>query len=155
MKRTIIITFAVIIVALAGLYAFNKIASRKENDSLFAEAAKGNFEISISAAGEIIPENSIDIKAPEVNRGRDFHGSDLKITDMIPEGTIVKEGDFIATLDRTQYNNMLKDELERLSTYRSNLEMKKLDTAVTLNNLRDAIRTQRHTVEEAEITLSN
>lgn len=155
MKRTIIITFAVIIAALAALYAFNKIASRKGSDYLFAEAVKGNFEISISAAGEIVPENSIDIKAPEVNRGRDFHGSDLKITDMIPEGTIVKEGDFIATLDRTQYNNMLKDETERLSTFRNNLEMKKLDTAVTLNNLRDAIRNQRHNVEEAEITLRN
>lgn len=155
MKRTIIITFAVIIVALAGLFAFNKIASQKENDSLFAEAVKGNFEISISASGEIVPENSIDIKAPEVSRGRDFRASDLKITDMVAEGTMVKEGDYIATLDRTQYNNMLKDELERLSTYRNNLEMKKLDTAVTLNNLRDAIRNQRHTVEEAEITLRN
>ncbi|HOW08916.1 MAG TPA: efflux RND transporter periplasmic adaptor subunit [Bacteroidales bacterium] len=155
MKRTIIITFAVIIVALAGLFAFNKIASQKDNNSLFAEAVKGNFEISISASGEIVPENSIDIKAPEVSRGRDFRASDLKITDMVPEGTMVKEGDYIATLDRTQYNNMLKDELERLSTYRNNLEMKKLDTAVTLNNLRDAIRNQRHNVEEAEITLRN
>lgn len=155
MKRTIIITFAVIIVALAGLFAFNKIASQKDNNSLFAEAVKGNFEISISASGEIVPENSIDIKAPEVSRGRDFRASDLKITDMVAEGTMVKEGDYIATLDRTQYNNMLKDELERLSTYRNNLEMKKLDTAVTLNNLRDAIRNQRHNVEEAEITLRN
>jgi len=155
MKRPVIITFAIIIVAMVGLYAFNKLASHKESDSLFAVALKGNFEISISASGEIVPENSIDIKAPEVSRGRDFRASDLKITDMVAEGTIVKEGDYIATLDRTQYNNMLKDELERLSTYRNNLEMKKLDTAVTLNNLRDAIRNQKHSLEEAEITLKN
>lgn len=155
MKRTIIITFAVIIVTLAGLFVFNKIASRKETVNAFAEAMRGNFEISISAAGEIFPENSVDIKAPEVSRGRDFRASDLKITDIVPEGTIVKKGDFVATLDRTQYDNMLKDEMERLSTYRNNIEMKKLDTAVTLNNLRDAIRNQRHAVEEAEITLLN
>jgi len=155
MKRTIIITFIIIIGAFAGLFVFNKLSSHKDQGGLFAEAVRGNFEISISASGEIIPENSIDIKAPEVSRGRDFHGAELKITDLVPEGTVVNEGDYIATLDRTQYNNTLKDELERLSTYRNNLEMKKLDTAVTLNTLRDAIRNQRHTVEEAEITLRN
>ena len=74
---------------------------------------------------------------------------------MIPEGTEVKEGDYIATLDRTQYDNTLKDERERLSTFRNNLEMKKLDTAVTLTALRNDIRNQKHTVEEAEITLRN
>ena len=34
----------------------------------------------------------------------------------------------------------LKDELERLTTYETNLEMKILDTAVTLSNLRDNIK---------------
>ena len=28
---------------------------------------------------------------------------DIKITDMVPEGTEVKEGDYVATLDRTSF----------------------------------------------------
>lgn len=155
MKRTILITLGVAVATLIGLFVFNKVLSKKEDDNLFAEAVKGDFEIAISASGELLPENSIDIKAPEVSRGRDFRANELKITDLVPEGTVVKEGDFIATLDRTQYDNTLKDELERLSTFRNNLEMKKLDTAVTLTTLRNNIRNQRHTVEEAEITLRN
>jgi multidrug efflux pump subunit AcrA (membrane-fusion protein) len=155
MKRTIIITIGLAIVTLVGLFVFNKLISRKESNKLFAEAVKGDFEIAISASGEILAENSVDIKAPEVSRGRDFHGSDLKIQDMVPEGTEVREGDYIATLDRTQFDNTLKDERERLSTFRNNLEMKKLDTAVTLTALRNEIRNQRHTVDEAEITLQN
>jgi multidrug efflux pump subunit AcrA (membrane-fusion protein) len=155
MKRTIIITIGLAIVTLAGLFVFNKLISRKESNKLFAEAVKGDFEIAISASGEILAENSVDIKAPEVSRGRDFHGSDLKIQDMVPEGTEVREGDYIAALDRTQFDNTLKDERERLSTFRNNLEMKKLDTAVTLTALRNEIRNQRHTVDEAEITLQN
>lgn len=155
MKRTIIITIGVAVATLAGLFIFNKLISKKENDNLFAAAIKGNFEIAITTSGEILAENSVDIKAPEVSRGRDFHASELKITDLIPEGTVVEKGDYIATLDRTQYDNTLKDELERLSTYRNNTEMKKLDTAVVLTALRDGIRNQRHTVEEAEITLRN
>jgi len=155
MKRTIIITLAVVVATLIGLFVFNNLTSKKDIDHLFAEAIKGDFEIAISASGEIIAESSVVIKAPEVSMGRDFHGSDLKITDIVPEGTEVKEGDYVATLDRTQYDNMLKDELERLSTFRSNLEMKLLDSAVTLTTLRNAIRNQKHTVEEAEITFRN
>ena len=155
MKRTIITALIVISVTLIGLFVFNKLASRKEGKDLFSEATKGDFEIAISASGEILAENSVDIKAPEISRGRDFHASDLKIQDLVPEGTEVKEGDYIATLDRTQFDNTLKDERERLSTFRNNLEMKKLDTAVTLTALRNAIRNQKQTFEEAEITLLN
>jgi len=155
MKRTILNTIAVVVVTFIALFVLNKLTTKKPGDNLFAEAIKGDFEISISAAGEIVPENSVDIKAPEVSRGRDFRASDLKITDIVAEGTEVKEGDYVATLDRTQYDNTLKDERERLTTFRNNIEMKKLDTAVILTTLRNNIKNQMHTVEEAEITLRN
>jgi HlyD family secretion protein len=155
MKRTVIITIIIGVITLTGLFIFNALSSNKQSDALFAEAVRGNFEITISGAGEILAENSIDIKAPEVSRGRDFHASELQITDIVPEGTEVKKGDYVATLDKTQYDNLLKDELERLETYRTNVEMKKLDSAVTLTTLRDGIRNQRHIVQEAELTLRN
>ncbi len=155
MKRTILITLAVFVFTMIALFFFNKLTSRQERNLLFTEAVKGDFEVSISVPGEILAENAVDIKAPEVSRGRDFRAQPLRITDMVAEGTIVNTGDYVATLDRTQYDNTLKDERERLSEYRNNIEMKKLDTAVTLTNLRNNIRNQIHTVEEAEITLRN
>lgn len=78
---------------------------------------------------------------------------DIKITDLVPEGTEVKKGDYVATLDRTTFDNSLKDEYERLVTFETNMEMKILDTAVNLSNLRDGIKNLRFSVEEAEITL--
>ena len=155
MKRTIIVTGIVVVVTIIALVVFNKLTSKKDDENLFAEAIKGDFEIAIITSGELIAENSIDIKAPEIAQGRDIHATNIKITDLIPEGTEVKEGDYIATLDRTEFDNSLKDELERLKTFRTNVEMKTLDTAVTLTSLRDEIKNQRHTVEEAEITLRN
>lgn len=86
-------------------------------------------------------------------RGGDFHIMDFKIQDMVPEGTIVKEGDYVAQLDRTSYDNTLKDEQQNLKTMQANLEMKILDTAVTITSLRDDIKNQRYAVEEALITL--
>ena len=86
--------------------------------------------------------------------GGDMHAMELKIQDIVPEGTIVKEGEYIAQLDRTSYSNTLKDAEETLTTYQTNVEMKILDTAVVLTGLRDDIKNQRFAVEEASITLA-
>ena len=67
---------------------------------------------------------------------------------------MVKKGDYIAQLDRTEYDNTLKDAMENLTTLQANLEMKVLDTAVTLTDLRDEIKNQIYVVEEARITLA-
>jgi len=156
MKKTVIITGIVVVLTLVALIIFNKLTTKaKETANIFTEALSGRFEIAISTTGELIAENSVDIKAPEISRGRDVRSSNIKITDLITEGTVVKEGDYIATLDRTEFDNSLKDSRERLVTFHSNLEMAILDTAVTMTNIRDQIANQIHTVEEAEITLKN
>lgn len=189
MKRTVLITTAVVFFAIIALIVFNKIFSKKEKVNLFAEAKKGLFEIAVSNAGELLAEKSIDIRGPELvqsdqqnqqqggggpgggrqgggggggrmgggggggRQGGDFHMVDFKITDIVPEGTIVKKGDYIATLDRTSYDNTLKDAIQSLSTMQSDLELKILDTAMTLTSLRDEIKNQRYAVEEAVIDL--
>ena len=169
MKRIFIISGVVI--AIVALIVFNKMTSKKGNLNIFAEVKKGTFEIIVTNSGELIAEKSIEIKGPEIgqsnnqggnrqggdrggNRGGDMHAMDLKIQDIVPEGTIVKEGDFIAQLDRSSYANTLKDEFENLKTYQTNVEMKVLDTAVALTDLRDDIKNQRYVVEEASITLT-
>ncbi len=114
---------------------------------------KGQFDIVVTTTGELQAKNSTDIIGPEFTQSRNIRAMDIKITDMVPEGTEVKAGDYVATLDRTAFDNSLKDELERLTTYETNLEMKILDTAVTLSNLRDNIKNLRFSVEEAAITL--
>ena len=170
MKRILI--FGGILAALIGLAVFNKLVSKTSSVTTFAEAQKGVFEISVTNSGELIAENSVEIMGPELGvsntqggggrgtpqvqahaRGMDMRMMDFKILDIIPEGTIVKKGDYIAQLDRTSYDNTLKDEIESLKTLRANLEMRVLDTAVTLTNLRDEIKNQKYRVEETAITL--
>jgi HlyD family secretion protein len=163
-----------VVLAIAALIVFNRMTSKSKVFNAFTEVKKGLFEITVSNSGELIAEKSIDIKGPEIgqtdnhgqgggggggNQGRgggggDMHAMELKIQDIVPEGTIVKEGDFIAQLDRTSYANTLKDELDNLKTLETNVEMKILDTAVVLTNLRDDIKNQRYVVEEANITLA-
>jgi HlyD family secretion protein len=152
-----------IVIAIISLVVFNKMTSRKGSTDSFAEAKMGLFEITVTNSGELIAEKSIDIKGPEIGMGSDrggrgghgfdMHAMDLKIQDIVPEGTIVREGEYIAQLDRSSYANTLKDELEVLKTYQNNVDLKILDTAVVLTDKRDDIKNQRYVVEEALIAL--
>jgi HlyD family secretion protein len=153
MKRTLIITGIVAVLAIIILIIFSKATSKKDNTNLFVEAKKGQFDIVVTTTGELQAENSTDIRGPEFSQLRNIRGMDIKIQDLVPEGTEVKTGDFIATLDRTSFDNTLKDELDKLTTFETNLEMKTLDTAVTLSSLRDNIKNLTFTVEETKITL--
>ena len=153
MKKTIIITSIVAVVAIIFLIVYSKMSSKKDMTNLYAEAQKGQFDIVVTTTGELQAEHSTDIYGPEFTQSRNIRAMDIKITDLVPEGTEVKAGDYVATLDRTSFDNSLKDELERLTTYETNLEVKILDTAVTLSNLRDNIKNLRFSVEEASITL--
>jgi HlyD family secretion protein len=169
MKKTFIIIG--IVIAIAALIVFNRVISKNKVVNSYAEVKKGTFEIIVSNSGELIAEKSLDIKGPEIGQGNDhgpgqgggnqgrggggdMHAMELKIQDIVPEGTMVNEGDYIAQLDRTSYDNTLKDEVENLKTQETALEMKVLDTAVVLTNLRDDIKNQRFIVEEAGITLA-
>ena len=153
MKKSILITGIVAAVAIIALIVIGRISKKKDINNLYVEAKKGQFEIIVSTTGELQAERSQDITGPDFTQARQIRAADIKITDLVPEGTQVKAGDYIATLDRTSFDNTLKDELEKLTTQESNLEVKMLDTAVTLSDLRDNIKNLRFSVEEAEITL--
>jgi hypothetical protein len=153
MKKSIIITSVVVVAAIIALIVYSKLSSKKDIANLYVEAQKGQFDIVVTTTGELQAENSTDITGPEFSQSRNIRAMDIKITDLVPEGTEVNAGDYVATLDRTTFDNSLKDELERLTTYETNLEVKILDTAVNLSNLRDNIKNLRYTVEEAKLTL--
>ena len=171
MKRMLIMIITSIICAIIALIIVNKIPLKKKVFNTYYEVKKGIFEITVTNSGELIPEKSIDINGPEIGqstsqgsnqgssrqslpiRGGNVRAMDLKIQDIVPEGTRVDEGDYIAQLDKTSYENTLKDELENLKTLQINLEIKILDTAVVLTDLRDEIKNQKYVVEEAEINL--
>ncbi len=155
MKKTFVVTGIVVVSAFIILYVLNRVTSKRNATEFYTEVQKGQFEITVGSAGELIAEKSEDIKGPEFAQGRDIRFMNIKIQDLVPEGTLVKEGDYIATLDRTELNNNLKDAKETLTTLQNDLEVKLLDSAVVLNDRRDEIRNQKFTVEEAAMTLHN
>lgn len=155
MKKTFIITGIIVVGAFILLYVFNRLTTKASITYQYTEVQKGEFEIALTTTGELIPERTVDIKGPLFDANGDIRSMNIKIQDLIPEGTVVEKGDFVATLDRTELNNNLKDAYDFLTTLKTNLEMKLLDTAITMNDIRDLIKNQKFTVEEAKMTFRN
>jgi len=153
MKKTIIITVIVAAVVIIALIVIGRITNKEDLSVLFTEVKHGDFEIVVTVTGELQAENSTEIRGPEMLGGRNMRITDIQIQNLVPEGTVVKTGDYVATLDRTNMDNTLKDEMDRLETMQNSYEMKILDTTLSMGDARDNLRGLKFNMEEAEITL--
>ena len=153
MKRKIVIT-TIIIAAVIAAVVFYSIRSRANIvRPLEVDVLQGQFEIMVTITGELQALRSLDIEAPKLLRSRDLRLRQIKIQDLIPEGTIVDSGDYVATLDRSEADNSYKDVLDELEMMQSQFTKTRLDTTIQLRNLRDEMINLKFNMEETEITL--
>ena len=152
MKRTLIITGIVVFITTIALVVFVNLTSENQSESYMAEVNQGYFEIVVSGTGELIAERSLEIRGPNIAR-RNFRSGMIEISDIVPEGTLVSKGDYIATLDKSTFANILKDEENELKEDQAEYEAKTIDTSVVLNALRDDIRNQSFAMQEARLAV--
>ncbi len=153
MKKTVIITAIVVLAASAALIIFSRLADKEDLSVLFAEAKRGKFEVVVTTTGELQAERATEIRGPDLLRSRNIRIRDIAIFDLVPEGTVVEEGDYVATLDRSDLDATLRDEYERLETIQNNYDMRVLDTTLQLRDFRNNLLNMRFNLEQAEITL--
>lgn len=114
---------------------------------------EGQFEIVVSTTGELEAESNIKIEGPAGLRARNVRIGDVTIQDLVPEGTVVKEGDYVAQLDRSSAENSLKDIEDEHEALVAKYESSLLDTSLSLRTLRDDMVNQQFTIEEARIAV--
>lgn len=111
----------------------------------------GKFDITITTTGELEAKSSEKILGP--SNLRDFRIWNIKIADMIPDGTVVDSGDYVASLDQTDLVNKMKDqelEIEKLETQYIKTQ---LDTTMSLRTARDNLINLKYALEERQIVV--
>lgn len=127
---------------------------RDENTSsqpVTAEVERSDFNVSVYTSGELEAENSENILGPSGLRTIGLWN--VQISELIPEGTVVEKGDWVATLDRTEISNRMKDletEIEKLQTTHTQT---RLDTIMEMRQARNELINLKYALEEAEIEL--
>ncbi|MFP4366869.1 MAG: efflux RND transporter periplasmic adaptor subunit [Bacteroidales bacterium] len=153
MKRNLIITTGIIGALVLGIIIY-ALAGEKDNIAMLdVPVARGDFEVLVTVTGELQAERSEQIMGPAELRSRNLRIGNIRIQDLIPEGTVVDSGDYVALLDRSESDNALKDMEDALERAEAQYTRTQLDTTITLSNLRDELINLEYTVEERRLTL--
>lgn len=148
MKRNLIIGGG-LLVAVAIVYFFFGSTKTAETTDIITTVKRGPFKVEIETTGELEAKNSVKIQA---NSGlRDFRLWNVTIQSMVDEGTIVKKGDWVATLDRSDFQNRFNDKQIELDKENAEYVQTQLDTTLELREARDQLINLQFAVEEKKI----
>jgi multidrug efflux pump subunit AcrA (membrane-fusion protein) len=150
MKRKILIGSSVALLSILAYFFIIK-SNDGETASILSSVKKGEFRVEIETTGELEAKNSVKIMGPQSLRN--FQIWQVTIQDIINEGTVVKKGDWIATLDRSEFQNKYTAKQIELDKATSKFNQTQLDTTLTMRQSRDELINLAYAVDESRIVL--
>ncbi len=151
MNKKYIIGITIGVVALAGYYFFFGRPASQVSSEVVVDPKVGKFQVVIETSGELEAKNSVEIKGPTTLRN--FGIWNLNIQNIIDEGAIVKKGDWVATLDRSELQNRYNTKELELEKATSRYIQTQLDTTLQMRQSRDELINLKYGVDERDIIL--
>ena len=145
MKKKIIIP-VILIIAVALILIYRNANITQVNSDIIVSPKTGRFLVTITTTGELQAKNSTEIRGPVTSRRARIY--DMKILRLVPEGTVVDTGDFVASLDRSDLENRIRDMELAIQKSESQYEQAKLDCTLTLANARNELINLEYALEE-------
>ncbi len=112
---------------------------------------KGPFLVTVTTTGELQAKSSINIMGSENARAANIW--QMKINNIIPEGTVVKKGGFVAELDKSEITGKFKDSQLSIQKLDAIYLQTKLDSALTLSQARDELVNLHYAEEEKRLVV--
>ena len=120
-----------------------------ETSDLYVQPKRGPFQVTVTTTGELKAKNSVKIYGPSSTRQIRIY--QMTIQRLVPEGTVVNQGDFVAELDRSELNTKMNDANLELQKAQSQYEQAMLDTLLNLSKERDNQINLGYAMEEARV----
>lgn len=138
-----------LLLAATAIWWFTRPAETAEITELLAPVRQGAFTMNVIATGELQAKRSEKIMGPSGMRTSQIYQT--SITDLVPEGTMVEEGQYVATLDKTELDTKIKEILNEMDKINTKLEAGKIDTAIEMRGLRDQLINLKFGMREKEL----
>ena len=119
--------------------------------SITTKVIRGEFLNEVIISGEAQSTSLKNIDGPA--NLRKFRLNNIKIQDLIPEGTVVKAGDYVGKLDPSPVNEQIIEARLNLESAESKYLQEQLDTTLTLKQERTAIKDIEFNMQEDELEL--
>jgi len=147
-------TIVGVLIVLVVLVAWWLMPGSKNQDSIQVKAEQGDFVISVTTTGELGSKFSTEIMGPQNLQSIEIY-TEIKLENIVPEGTVVDSGQYIASLDKTVVMNRLDEIDANLEKLNTDITNSKLDSALTLRSARDNIVNLKYSIEELDLELEN
>ncbi len=146
-KRILIILSLVLV---AGALWFFFLGDDSTDDIVFV-VKRDQLTMSVTTSGELEAKNSVPIMGPsDLRKLRIWQ---IKIDDLIEEGSIVKKGDYVGALSKSEVLDKLQEQESALLKAESQIIQTRLDTTIELSQARNEIKNLKYNVKEKEIVV--
>lgn len=149
MVKKILIPVLILAALGAGYYFLMPNTTAQSTENILATVEEDQFIVSVTSTGELKAKRSEKIRGPEGMRAAGIWQTN--IADLITEGTLVGEGDYVGRLDRSELDGKLQNLASEIEKIESQLLQTKLDTAINLRGLRDQLVNLQFSMKEKKL----
>jgi RND family efflux transporter MFP subunit len=110
---------------------------------------RGEFRVTVTTSGELRARKFVQITAPPNAQQAEIY--QMKLASIVPEGTVVKEGDVVAELDRSSVASKVAEVSLAQQKAEAVYEQAMLDSTLNLSKAREDIRTMELGLEEKRL----
>ena len=144
-----LLAFAFIVLGGASVGWFRGRNTGPVDDALTSRVKRGDFKVVVTTSGELRAPKFVQVMVPrDAQRAGAYQ---LKIQSIVPEGSIVKEGDVVAELDRSLMAPQIADLSLNMQKARAQNEQASLDSTLNLSKAREDLRNAALTLEEKKL----
>lgn len=143
MKKSVILSAILLTLACSG--------EKEESKIPEAQVQEGTFQVDLYEEGQIEAFSSININAPNIS----WRFGNLKIAELVEDGTQVKAGDTVCVFDPSEVNKAILESEDRLIVSHAEMEKMMAQHQLDMENLQAEHRTSEITYEITRMQLES
>lgn len=148
-RWAVVLALLLVLVAPAIWYARISATPEAGDGDVVAVAKRGDFRVVVTTTGELRARKFVQIQGPSnAQQAQQFQ---MKISSIVPEGTVVQAGEVVAELDRSGIAAKMQEVTLNLQKAEAQLTQAQLDSTLNLSTAREDIRNLELSLEEKRI----
>ena len=147
-SRWTIPALIVVLVAIPGAWLLDR-ETEAPGQAVATRVKRGDFKVVVTTAGELRAVKFVQVQGPP--NAQQAESYQMKIASIVPEGTVVKEGEVVAELDRSGIAAKRAEVSLALQKAEAQLEQAQLDSTLNLSKAREEMKTMELQLEEKKI----
>ena len=118
-------------------------------EDLTARVTEGDFRVVVTTTGELRARKFVQVQGP--TNAQQAQQYQMRISSLVPEGTVVKAGDVVGELDRSGIAAKVQETMLAYQKADAQFQQAQLDSTLTLAQAREDIRNLEFALEEKQI----